>query len=183
MARPARSHRPTFTSVQQAGTVVVYAVLALYAVFALRLLLFSRPPVSERSVNLVPFATISHYLTDGSSGVRRFALGNVRGNVLLFVLLGAYVSVLTRWTVARAMVVVASASGAVELLQGVFALGASDIDDVMLNGLGGLVGIALVVLLRRVLPDQERLRAVVAALSLLALPVLLVLLFVIRMRL
>ena len=51
----------------------------------------------------------------------------------LFVPLGAYVSVLTRWAVVRTTQVVASASAAVEVLQGVFALGASDVDDVILN--------------------------------------------------
>ncbi|WP_378102878.1 VanZ family protein [Cellulomonas sp. T2.31MG-18] len=163
-------------------TVVISAVFALYVAFALKLLLFSRPPGSERSINLVPFATISHYLVSGSSGVRRFAFGNVAGNVLLFVPLGAYVSVLTRWAVARTMLVVASASVAVEILQGVFALGASDIDDMILNCVGGFIGILLALLARVVLKDAGRVRAVVAAVSIVALPVLCFLLFVVRLR-
>ena len=154
-----RSRWHLMTTRARLETVVVYAVFALYVVFALKLLLFSRPPGSERSVNLVPFATISHYLVSGSSGVRRFAIGNVAGNVLLFVPLGAYVSVLTRWTAARTMLVVASASVAVEILQGVFALGASDVDDVILNCLGGFVGILLVLLARVVLRGSDRVRA------------------------
>jgi glycopeptide antibiotics resistance protein len=117
-------------------TVVICAAFALYAVFALKLLLFSRPPGSKRSFNLIPFASISHYLFSGSSGVRRFAFGNIAGNVLLFIPLGSALSVLTKSTVARTMLIVASASVAVEILQGVFALGASDIDDVILNCLG-----------------------------------------------
>ena len=36
--------------------VVIVVVFALYVVFALKLLLFSRAPGSERSINLVPFA-------------------------------------------------------------------------------------------------------------------------------
>lgn len=164
-------------------TVVICAVFALYVVFALKLLLFSRPPGSERSFNFVPFATISHYLFNGASGVRRFAFGNLAGNVLLFVPLGTYLSALTKSTVARTMLIVTSASVAVEILQGVFALGATDIDDVILNCLAGLVGIALVLLLRVILRDRGRVRAAVAALSVVALPVLLYLLFVIRLRL
>ncbi len=177
-----RSRWHVMTTRARLETVVVYAVFALYVVFALKLLLFSRPPGSERSVNLVPFATISHYLVSGSSGVRRFAIGNVAGNVLLFVPLGAYVSVLTRWTAARTMLVVASASVAVEILQGVFALGASDVDDVILNCLGGFVGILLVLLARVVLRGSDRVRAVVATASVVALPVLCFLLFVVRLR-
>ena len=163
-------------------TVVICAVFALYLVFALKLLLFSRPLGSERSFNFVPFASISHYLFSGSSGVRRFAFGNVAGNVLLFIPLGAYVSALTKSTVARTMLVVASASVAVEILQGVFALGASDIDDVILNCLGGFIGAQLVLLLRVILRDRGRVRAAVVVPSVVALPVLCYLLFVIRLR-
>ena len=76
----------------------------------------------------------------------------------------------------------AAASVAVEIVQGVFALGASDIDDVILNCLGGFVGILLVLLARVVLKDSGRVRAVVAAASVVALPVLCFLLFVVRLR-
>lgn len=178
----ARSSWQVMTTRARVQRVVIVVVFALYVVFALKLLLFSRAPGSERSINLVPFATISQYLVSGPSGVRRFAFGNVAGNVLLFVPLGAYASVLTRWTAARAMLVVASASVAVEIVQGVFALGASDIDDVILNCLGGFVGILLVLLARVVLKDSGRVRAVVAAASVVALPVLCFLLFVVRLR-
>ena len=163
-------------------TVVICAAFALYLVFALKLLLFSRLPGSERSFNLIPFASISHYLFSGSSGVRRFAFGNIAGNVLLFIPLGAYVSALTKSTVARTMLIVASASVAVEIVQGVFALGASDIDDVILNCLGGFIGIELFLLLRVMLRDRGRVRTVVVVLSVVAFPVLCYLLFVIRLR-
>ena len=117
-------------------TVVICAAFALYAVFALKLLLFSRPPGSERAFNLIPFASISHYLLSGSSGVRSFAFGNIAGNVLLFIPLGSDLSVLTKSTAARTMLIVASTSVAVGP-PGRVRLGGSDIDDVILNCLGG----------------------------------------------
>ncbi|WOP19185.1 VanZ family protein [Raineyella sp. LH-20] len=184
-------------------TVVICAAFVLYVVFALKLLLFSRPLGTERSFNLIPFASISHYLFSGSSGVRRFAFGNIAGNVLLFIPLGASLSALTKSmsaltksmsaltksmsaltksTGARTMLFVASASVAVEIVQGVFALGASDIDDVILNCLGGFIGIQLFLLLRVILRNLGRVRTVVAVLSVVALPVLCYLLFVIRLR-
>lgn len=164
-------------------TAVICTVSALWVVFALKLLLFSRTPGLERSFNFIPFATISHYLSSGASGGRRFAFGNVAGNILLFIPLGAYLSVLMKSSVARTMFIVASASVAVEIVQGVFALGASDIDDVLLNCLGGFIGIQLVLLLNVILRDRNRVRTVVAVLSVGALPVLLCLLFVVRLRL
>ncbi len=118
----------------------------------------------------------------GSSGLERFAFGNIAGNVLSFIPLGAYWRVLRQSTVAGTMLVVASASVAVEILQGVLALGTSDIDDVILNCLGGFIGIQLFLLLRVILRDRGRMLTVVAALSVAVLPVLASLLFVIRLR-
>jgi len=164
-------------------TVVIGAVFALYVVFALKLLLFSRPAGSERSFNLIPFATISHYVFGGSTGVRRFAFANLAGNVLLFIPLGAYVSMRARSTVPRAMLTVALTSMTVEILQGVFALGASDIDDVILNCLGGFIGVQLFLLLGVIMRDRDRVRTVVAVLSLVELPVLSYVLFAVRLRL
>lgn len=80
------------------------------------------------------------------------------------------------------MLIVASTSMAAEILQGMFALGASDIDDVMLNCLGGFIGIQLFLLLRMVARGRDRVRTVVAVLSVVAIPVLSYLLFVIRPR-
>jgi len=102
--------------------------------------------------------------------VRRFAFGNIAGNVLLFIPLRSDLSVLTKSTVARTMLIVASTSVAVEILQGVFALGASDIDDVILNCLGGFIGIQLFLLLRVIVRDRDRVRTVVAVLSVVATP-------------
>src|SRR5689334_12679523 len=68
---------------------VIYVACGLYLVFLTKLLLFSRSLGSGRSVNLIPFASITHYLA-GRSG--RTAFGNVVGNVLIFVPFGAYLA-------------------------------------------------------------------------------------------
>jgi glycopeptide antibiotics resistance protein len=181
MAENRSTCRPVTTRAKL-ETVVIGAAFALSAVFALKLLLFSRPPGSERSFNLIPFASISHYLVSSSPGVTRFAFGNVAGNVLLFIPLGASLSMLRTSTVPRTMLIVAGTSVAVEILQGVFALGATDVDDVILNCLGGFIGIQLVLLLRVIVRDRDRARTVVAVLSVAALGALAYLLFVIRLR-
>lgn len=176
-----RSTWRALTTRGKVETVIIWVVFALYVVFLLKLLLFSRTPGSERSINLIPFASVADYLFSGSAGTKRFAFANLAGNVLLFIPLGAYLALLTRMTVARTMLVVASVSVAVEIIQGVFALGASDIDDVILNCLGGFLGILLFVLLRAVLRGRTRARTAMAVLSILALPVLSYFLFVIRL--
>ncbi|MDL9980976.1 VanZ family protein [Microbacterium sp. ASV49] len=177
-----RSTWRLLTTRAKVETVVIWVVFALYVAFLLKLLLLSRTPGSERSINLIPFASVADYLFSGSAGTRRFAFGNIAGNVLLFIPLGAYLSLLTRMTIAKTMLVIASVSVAVEIIQGLFALGASDIDDVILNCLGGLLGILLFVVLRAVLRGRSRARTAIAVLSVLALPVLYYFLFVIRLR-
>ncbi|MEO7015897.1 MAG: VanZ family protein [Leifsonia sp.] len=173
----------TMTLLVKIGTVVIWVVFALYLVLLLKLLLFSRAPGSERSLNLIPFATISHYLFSDSAAVKRFAIDNVIGNVVAFVPLGALLPLLRRrigiWT---NLLIVACASVAVEIVQGVFGLGASDIDDVILNTLGGLIGILFFTLLRVLLHRWSRVITVMAVLSLLAAPILSYFLFAIRLR-
>ena len=171
------------TALTKIGTVVVWTVFVLYLAFLLRLLLFSRTPGSERSLNLVPFASISSYLFGDSAVEQRFAAGNVIGNVVAFVPLGAFLPLLRRrtglWT---NLLIVVCASVAVEIVQGIFGVGASDIDDVILNTLGGLVGILFFSLLRVLLPSWRWVITVMAVLSLMAVPILFYLLFAIRLR-
>jgi glycopeptide antibiotics resistance protein len=167
----------------KAETVVILVVFALYAAFLLKLLLLSRAPGSERSINLVPFATIADYASSHSSGTGRTAFANVLGNILVFIPLGAYASWLRHRASAWAtMLTVAAVSVAVEIIQGVFALGASDIDDVILNCVGGLIGVLAFRLLSAIMRERSLIRSAMAVLSLLTLPVWCFFLFIVRLH-
>lgn len=167
----------------KAEIVAIVGVFALYLAFLLKLLLFSRAPGSERSINLIPFASIAEYAFSHSPGTGRVAFANVVGNILVFAPLGVYVSWLRHRAVAwLTILTVASVSVAVEVLQGVFAVGASDIDDGILNCVGGIVGILIYRLLYVILCKQSRVRSAMAVLSLLSLPVGCYFLFVIRLH-
>ncbi|MFH5880287.1 VanZ family protein [Arthrobacter sp. NA-172] len=166
----------------QAETVAIFAVFALYAAFLLKLLLFSRAPGSERSINLIPFATIAEYAFSHSPGTARVAFANVVGNILIFIPLGVYASWLRHRAAWLAMLTVASVSVAVEIIQGVFAVGASDIDDVILNCVGGLIGILAFWLLSAILRERSRVRTAMAVLSLLSMPLWYYFLFIIRLH-
>jgi glycopeptide antibiotics resistance protein len=176
------SRRLTMTRVK-AETVAIFAGFALYAAFALKVLLFSRVPGSGRSFNLIPFASITNYVFSRSPGTERAAFANVAGNILIFIPLGLY----AWWFRHRAaawltMLTVASVSVAVEVIQGVFAVGASDIDDVILNCVGGLIGMLTLWLLSAVLRERSRVRTAMAVLSLLSMLVWCYFLFIIRLR-
>jgi glycopeptide antibiotics resistance protein len=71
----------------------------------------------------------------------------------------------------------------IEIIQGILGIGASDIDDIILNCLGGLVGILVYKFLLVILPDEKKVRFVITTLSATGFPVLLYLLFVVRLRL
>jgi glycopeptide antibiotics resistance protein len=160
-------------------TIVIRAVFVLYLLFLLKLLLLSRAAGAERSINLLPFASIVDY----ALGSSRLALGNVAGNVLAFIPLGAYLPLLRgRTRIGSNLLIVAMVSVAVEIVQGVFALGASDIDDVILNSTGGLIGILCFRMLRSLAHDRDRTRTIMAVLAVIASPVLGWLMLAIRLR-
>lgn len=101
------------------------------------------------SINLVPFRQIFAYggLSDG------FAVMNLLGNILLFVPVGFLVVLLWQQRqplVAGALVALAF-SLLIEFVQ-LFSLRGTDIDDVILNTAGGLVGAVICVLIKQLVP-------------------------------
>jgi len=93
-------------------------------------------------LNLIPFASIRQLLTETAPEV---AFENIAGNIVLFVPFGLllpllFVKVDTRWAVAwRAAVV----STSIELVQWITGARATDVDDIILNTSGALVGYAV----------------------------------------
>jgi glycopeptide antibiotics resistance protein len=182
----ALSDAPTWQTMSvlvKIATVVTWVVFVLYLVFLLKLLLFSRPLGSDHSVNLIPFATIANYLSGDAGVPRGIAVGNLLGNVVVFVPLGVFLPVLQRrGGIGSNLLIVVGASLGVELVQGVFGLGSADVDDLILNTLGGLLGILFFIALRRLVRRWGRVAVVIAALSLLSIPVLSLLVFGVRLR-
>lgn len=100
--------------------------------------------------NFVPFRTIGSYFGRGAG----LFLVNIVGNVIMFAPLGFFVPLLWRklhgfW---RMTALGAAISCAIELAQ-VFILRSVDVDDVMLNTLGVLLGYGLYALLQKLWPS------------------------------
>jgi glycopeptide antibiotics resistance protein len=91
------------------------------------------------------------------------------GNVALFVPFGVYLAALTPWRWPARIGLMAAVSAALELTQYVFALGRTDITDVIDNTLGGLLGLALYGVTARAWPAKAG-----RAVNLVAAPVTLV---------
>ncbi len=129
---------------------LLYTVLAFY-VLLLVLILF-RQHHSTRSFNLIPLRGIISYLTgvDLVTGdtdptfLRGLAFSNLLGNIMIFIPLGVYVTLFhKRKEIWRNTLLVAAVSAVVEILQFITMFGIGDIDDVILNTVGGLLGVLL----------------------------------------
>lgn len=146
--------------------------LALFAVYLLALvwlilfkLQFFIPATTEgRIVNWIPLLG-----SFDDQGLLLFS--EIRANLLAFLPLGVYLSMLdlprSFWRKALAM---AGLAFVFETIQFIFAIGRADITDVLSNTLGGVVGLGLYALLRKVLKGRtnEVLNVLAAVLTALA---------------
>ena len=128
----------------------IYAVLLFYMLFVAEM--FGRGGSTNAGINLTPFAEIRRYLTNISTlGFRNVAL-NVLGNIVIFMPMGyALPSLFTkgsRWPL-NYVIICATFSITVEVLQFASGTGSADIDDVILNTLGGFLGYLVYALTHR----------------------------------
>jgi glycopeptide antibiotics resistance protein len=117
------------------------SVLTIYLLILLWLVLFkfSAHPLSvlsnyqRRSLNLIPFA--------GTSSSNLYQLVE---NIIAFIPFGLLLSINLKLTdFWRKLTYICAFSAAVEITQYVFAIGSTDITDIITNTLGGLVGLLL----------------------------------------
>jgi len=155
------------------------ALMIVYLYFLVKIVLFKNAPIdlgflarrllaaAERPLgvleriqagNLVPFDSISSNAEHLSSTADRL---NLFGNIALFAPLGFGIGLLTRGksnSFAGAAVLSAAVSLALECSQALFSMGAFDVDDLILNGLGGVLGYAAHRFVRRPVPAEEETR-------------------------
>ena len=142
---------------------VLYAVFALYLL--LLLLILFRQHHETRSLNLVPLRSVLQYITGAdplggeTSAVQAqflqgLALSNLLGNLVLFFPLGVYVKL--------SILLPAGASLVVEVLQYITAWGVADIDDLLLNAIGGALGVLVCQGVYRLLGSWDKARTLAA---------------------
>ncbi|MDR1438478.1 MAG: VanZ family protein [Clostridiales bacterium] len=145
--------------------ILALAIFLAYLFLLADLLLFAnRPPADSTPaaiegylswrVNLTPLKTIKHYMR--SSGYSGF-VNNV-GNVLAFMPFGFFMGYFSRGRAPALFCVALSALASLffESLQLFLLVGSFDVDDIILNTLGGAVGYAGLFLLRRFAGRHER---------------------------
>lgn len=126
--------------------------LVVYYVILIKILVFKNLPTitlgrlrlkfggtHEGPTNLVPFKTILSFLL----GEKGFIIGglNIIGNIILFVPIGIlFPFVYKNMTWKKTLVLAIAAGLIIEGMQAILQVGIFDIDDVILNGLGVLIG-------------------------------------------
>ncbi|MDU2241630.1 MAG: VanZ family protein [Paenibacillus sp.] len=153
-----------------------YLLYFASGLFTLQVILFKTVPFSAifyhagvrsiRSINWIPFYTIAEFFTSRDIGIGR-AFINVGGNIAIFVPLGILAAQIGNGKSFRMQSLwLLIASLLLEIIQYVLALGSSDIDDILLNTLGGVIGIGIYRWFRKKTATTNRLLTALIALFL-----------------
>lgn len=119
-----------------AGLLAVYLFVLTWIILFKMQFSFQDLP-DFRGINLIPFA--------GSVIVNdQIDFNEIIWNVLAFIPFGIYISMLKpNWSFLKKIAVIAGVSLLFEVLQFIFAIGGSDITDLMGNTLGGIIGVGV----------------------------------------
>ncbi len=115
------------------GYLALLSYLTLFSQFYGRELL-------HRRINLIPFETILNFIMD--SHTIESIIINIAGNIVAFMPLGFLLPLASRRFVGFSKITLMSllTSGTIEILQYAAGVGVTDVDDIILNVLGGLLG-------------------------------------------
>ncbi len=142
---------------QKFHRIIKYVLLAAYIVALVYVCffaeMFGRTDISSYyRYNLVPFKEIKRFATHFSQLGVRIVLINIAGNVLAFMPLGFLLPLiadkkLKLWSVT---LIAFGLSLGIELTQLVTRVGSCDVDDLILNTIGGVVGYGCYVIFRKI---------------------------------
>lgn len=133
---------------------ILWIVFSIYCLALIYILFMSRPSMIFYSIpeyfkifsNLTPFETIAEYVQRYNDGFGRLAVMNLLGNFVLFLPMGAFLPCVCRkldrfWKV---ILCVLTMTVVVELAQGLLRVGSIDIDDVIFNVSGAMIGYGMI---------------------------------------
>lgn len=156
-------------------SILLYTVFVFYIIIFLSIIIFKYVSPLElisgnrdmfRSVNLIPFHTIKSYLLGTVEVSRSVSFKNIIGNIVLFIPLGIYLQLFTKHKkVLTNLFGIFVISLSLEFIQYIFAIGASDIDDILLNCIGGLIGILLYRFMITLIKDYNKVRTIITIFS------------------
>lgn len=99
-----------------------------------------------RNINLIPFRTMSPYLRDITEP---YAFKNIAANIVAFIPLGFFISNKNPKNVFKALIICLGVILSIELIQLFFKIGFFDVDDIILNFIGSLLGVFISLFVRK----------------------------------
>lgn len=133
-------------------TVILLTVylLALFWIILLKMSTSLSQLPSLRGVNLIPFA--ESVVINGS-----IHMYEIIGNAIIFVPFGIYITMLRpEWRLSKRLLLIVAVTLLLEVMQFIFAIGASDITDLIMNTLGGMIGIGFFTIFRKIIRSEDR---------------------------
>ena len=114
---------------------------------------------SIRDINFIPF--------DKSTIINsRISYMEIYLNILIFVPYGLYISMLkTNWSFIKKLIPIFLSSLLFETLQYIFAIGATDITDLIGNTLGGIIGIIFYFILDKLFKNRVKINKILNVLA------------------
>lgn len=129
------------------GLFTVYLLVLIWVILFKMQFSFNDLP-HFRGLNLIPFA--SPLIVNNRPDYSEIIL-----NMVVFIPFGLYLSMIKhKWSFGAKIIPIAGVSLLFELLQSIFAIGGTDITDLISNTLGGVVGIGLYIVLSRILKEK-----------------------------
>ncbi|WP_238886671.1 VanZ family protein [Clostridium sp. YIM B02551] len=129
------------------GLFIVYFLVLIWIILFKLQLSFNTLP-HFRGVNLIPFA---------GSVIRNNQLDytEIILNIIVFIPFGLYLSmIMLNWSFCKKIITIAGVSLLFELLQFIFAIGGTDITDLISNTLGGAIGIGIYIVFSKILKEK-----------------------------
>ena len=119
-----------------------------------------------RNFNVIPFYTIKEFMEKAEDNPW-LAIYNILGNIIVFIPYGMYLPIIKKSNrLGENMSVVLLTSLIIEIIQYIFNVGAFDVDDLILNTLGGFIGISAYFIMLKIFKRREKAKNVIAMLSL-----------------
>lgn len=119
--------------------------------------LFDENRYFSRSMNIIPFNDILN---------GRFNKLDLFGNVILFIPLGIYINIMIKnIKFSKCIGRIVATSLAFECIQYIFGLGASDLTDIIINTVGGIMGIGIYKLIKKGFKEHNKVKNFIAICS------------------
>lgn len=154
-----------------------WVILVCYMLFMLQLLFWRISGAMPRRLNIIPLRSIMAGINvfDGI----RYKLVDIQvwGNIVIFIPAGIYLMIFQKTKpVINTLINILLLSFCIEIIQYIFNIGGADIDDIILNCLGGVVGISIYLLLEEIFKTRNKTKTAISIMSaLLGIPFVIVL--------